>query len=55
MRFTEDNYLSEVIDNLKLLLTALDNEEITTMTYDGDKTDKAGNIRELINYLQKTN
>lgn len=55
MKINEENYLSLVINNLQLLKTAFENDEISKMIFDGDDNDRIKELQDLINYLQKTN
>ena len=55
MRYSKDNYLTPVIENLTLLKDAFADGIIPTMLFDGDEEDKIEELQNLISYLNKTN
>jgi len=51
----EDNWLSLVIEYLKILKQVYEDEVMPTMIDDSNHEDKVENIEKLIRYLNKTN
>ena len=53
MKVTKNNYKGLIINNLHLLLTAFENEEISKMIFDGDSEDRIEELKDLIKFYGK--